>query len=265
MDNENGVVTKNNTTNSEGTKSDEIVAQQKNLGTCPSELFLDSVSGDPLVESKGALEVSDNNNPKMSVQESSTTAQSAGGYDPNRIPSAIFTGKPASPMEWSLASNESLFSIHMGNNSFTRDHVYMLYKSGELPKPDEMNNSPPNMFPVMETRKSGDLKMTEEKLTEPAKTETQLPGKEVSGTSKKKAPSAEDVRNSSSSTQSFQFPVLEANVGGSASVKVVMDKQPSQQRQQQQQEEAQPQAPGTPPKPAGNSWFSCFSCCSLGC
>ncbi|GAV65681.1 hypothetical protein CFOL_v3_09195 [Cephalotus follicularis] len=45
------------------------------------------------------------------------------GYDPNRIPTSVFGGKPTTSMEWSVASNESLFSIHMGNCSFSRDHV----------------------------------------------------------------------------------------------------------------------------------------------
>lgn len=56
------------------------------------------------------------------------------GYDPNRIPSSIFN-KPASPLEWSVASNESLFSIHIGNNSFSKDHAFALSnRSGELPR-----------------------------------------------------------------------------------------------------------------------------------
>lgn len=39
------------------------------------------------------------------------------GFDPNRIPSAIFTRtKSTAPMEWSVASNESLFSIQMGRS-----------------------------------------------------------------------------------------------------------------------------------------------------
>ncbi|GAV83921.1 hypothetical protein CFOL_v3_27366 [Cephalotus follicularis] len=46
------------------------------------------------------------------------------GYDPNRIPTSVFGGKPTtSSMEWSVTSNESLFSIHVGNCSFSRDHV----------------------------------------------------------------------------------------------------------------------------------------------
>ncbi|XP_048134994.1 uncharacterized protein LOC125315074 [Rhodamnia argentea] len=48
----------------------------------------------------------------------------SGGYNPYRIPSTVFErSKPSTPVEWSIASNESLFSIHIGNNSFSRDHV----------------------------------------------------------------------------------------------------------------------------------------------
>ncbi|KAK6152623.1 hypothetical protein DH2020_012262 [Rehmannia glutinosa] len=95
------------------------------------------------------------------------------GYDPNRIPSSIFSAKPTNPTEWSVASNESLFSIHMGNNSFSRDYAILFGKSGdfqdcqgsqsnmfgELPRLDEWNNnaqSKPNELssqlpPVMES------------------------------------------------------------------------------------------------------------------
>ncbi|OAY77868.1 hypothetical protein ACMD2_16923 [Ananas comosus] len=53
--------------------------------------------------------------------------------DPNRIPSSVFARtKSATPMEWSVASNESLFSIHAGNSSFSRDHVFLSGKSEEL-------------------------------------------------------------------------------------------------------------------------------------
>ncbi|KAI9153607.1 hypothetical protein LWI28_013831 [Acer negundo] len=71
-------------------------------------------------------------------QSSSTfTAAHPRGYDPKRIPSAVFASRSTTPVEWSVASNESLFSIQLGNGSFSRDHVYMLYKSGELSKLDE--------------------------------------------------------------------------------------------------------------------------------
>ncbi|XP_020678074.1 uncharacterized protein LOC110096447 [Dendrobium catenatum] len=52
--------------------------------------------------------------------------------DPNRIPSSIFARSPMTPMEWSVASNESLFSIHMGNSSFTRDQMFLTGRSGDL-------------------------------------------------------------------------------------------------------------------------------------
>ncbi|KAL2499869.1 hypothetical protein Adt_25419 [Abeliophyllum distichum] len=74
------------------------------------------------------------------------------GYDPNRIPSSIFSPKPTSAMEWSVTSNESLFSIHMGNNSFSRDQAILLGKSGELSRIEEWNNSPSNLQYVPEAK-----------------------------------------------------------------------------------------------------------------
>lgn len=67
----------------------------------------------------------------------------SGGYEPYRIPSSVFArSKSSSPVEWSIASNESLFSIQLGNNSFSRDHVIMwgddLPKSGEQLKSSEL-------------------------------------------------------------------------------------------------------------------------------
>ncbi|KAI4389278.1 hypothetical protein MLD38_001519 [Melastoma candidum] len=71
------------------------------------------------------------------------------GYDPNRIPSSVFAGRLSNPAEWSVASNESLFSIHMGKSSFSRDHTaLLLYKSGELTKLDEMF-SVPTLLPTV--------------------------------------------------------------------------------------------------------------------
>ncbi|KAK4260991.1 hypothetical protein QN277_004047 [Acacia crassicarpa] len=73
----------------------------------------------------------------------------SGGYDPNRIPSSVFARNNTSPMEWSAASNDSLFSIHLANNSFSRDHVMFddLYKSGELTKSGELRSQPSFVIP----------------------------------------------------------------------------------------------------------------------
>ncbi|XP_030484874.2 uncharacterized protein LOC115701265 [Cannabis sativa] len=76
-----------------------------------------------------------------------TTTKKANGYDPNRIPASIFSSKPSNPTEWSSTSNESLFSLHLGNTSFSKDQFLMLYKSGELNKLDEVMNLPP-FFPT---------------------------------------------------------------------------------------------------------------------
>lgn len=68
------------------------------------------------------------------------------GYDPDRIPASVFA-KPASPVDWSVASTESLFSIQIGNASFSRDHAFKLV--GDTNKP--------NVF-----SKSGELYISEE-------------------------------------------------------------------------------------------------------
>ncbi|XP_057768640.1 uncharacterized protein LOC130988724 isoform X2 [Salvia miltiorrhiza] len=82
----------------------------------------------------------------------SQVPSSMAGYDPKRIPSSVFSNK--SGTEWSLTSNDSLFSIQMGNNSFSNDYAIMYgksgdfdpsnnlqLKSGELPRLDEWSNN----------------------------------------------------------------------------------------------------------------------------
>ncbi|KAL6538772.1 hypothetical protein OROMI_025098 [Orobanche minor] len=68
-----------------------------------------------------------------------------GGFDPNRIPISVFS-KSSTPTEWSVASNDSLFSIRIGESSFSRDHVLKidldLPKSREPLKSGELSKSP---------------------------------------------------------------------------------------------------------------------------
>lgn len=89
-----------------------------------------------------------------SVEMKSPPVQVMAGYDPNRIPSSVFT--PTSPGEWSGASNESLFSIQMGNNSFSKDYAILYGKppefdwnqpQGELPRLDDWSNKNANTNP----------------------------------------------------------------------------------------------------------------------
>ncbi|OWM64524.1 uncharacterized protein LOC116207431 [Punica granatum] len=97
------------------------------------------------------------------------------GYDPNRIPSSIFNSRSTTGMDWSVASNESLFSIHMGNNSFSRDQAFLLYRSGELMKLDEVFTVPCALPPVSEGSgaewSSVSSRMDMRKLEKPDKTE----------------------------------------------------------------------------------------------
>lgn len=129
-----------------------------------------SISSDSSLDSDDESEKNDNNSidnnesknndgngygsPVWSYQGGSVTQSppmqmmSPSGYDPNRIPSSIFSSP--SPMEWSVASNESLFSIHLGNTSFSRDYAFTLNKSGELPRTNDLASMPTTLPPVQE-------------------------------------------------------------------------------------------------------------------
>lgn len=147
------------------------------------------------------------------------------GYDPNRLSSSIFA-KPSNPAEWSATSNESLFSIYMGNGSFSRDNAFMLYKSGELPKFEETSNPLPSLSPVIEVesndRKNKNISIeTEVKEKESSDSEEMEPKSTADINTKKevlvatekiscqeKMPPVEEVQVSfSSSNRSFQFPL----------------------------------------------------------
>ena len=61
--------------------------------------------------------------------------RSAGGSPlatSDRIPSYVFRTSTTAQTEWSVASNESLFSIQMGTMSFSKDQLSWMSKSGEL-------------------------------------------------------------------------------------------------------------------------------------
>ncbi|KAK4350352.1 hypothetical protein RND71_029665 [Anisodus tanguticus] len=58
-----------------------------------------------------------------------------------RIPSSVFArDESANPEQWSVTSHESLFSIHMGTMSFTKDASF--WQSGELGTPRDFFPSP---------------------------------------------------------------------------------------------------------------------------
>ncbi|KAJ6350670.1 hypothetical protein OIU78_006748 [Salix suchowensis] len=193
-----------------------------------------------------------------------------GGYDPFRIPSSIFeSNKGPAPMDWSVASNESLFSIHVGNNSFSRDHVLLfgdlglsgdIRQSGELimfsPPPPKAMVATDNQSsdPAMGThkQKGGANGVADNTIKDPAefKNEENKPSQAVSW----KSPRASRLSyESGDSVESFSFPIL-ANglINGS-------QKAGTEQRHLE-----------SAPAPASQKsdsyhWCRCFSCCSWGC
>ncbi|KAK0584142.1 hypothetical protein LWI29_008262 [Acer saccharum] len=240
----------------------------------------------------------------QAVPQSSSTLTTAypRGYDPKRIPSAVFASRSTTPIEWSVASNESLFSIQLGNGSFSRDHVYMLYKSGELSKLDEQikmakRNDSFKLFKLDEPIIIGkpeqpSLPVVTEAENMDGKSEDEMEKDEdVSAytqkvviveiaedhTQEKIMPCAKDVNvscrsdESPTSAKSFAFPLL-GGVGRNSYAKMEAEKvekenQPSTSQPQEplstSQPVVQPQSPqATIAKSVASSWFSWFYCFS---
>lgn len=147
------------------------------------------------------------------------------GYDPLRIPSSVFESKSTTPMEWSVASNESLFSLHVGNSSFSKDQFYMFgdFKSGELAKSGEivMFSPPPTPSPSIPEAEI-EIDSLEPKGSAGAKELTENPIKDearqsAEGSSAKRVPRPAVSSNSSdhshrseeseTSVRSFAFPM----------------------------------------------------------
>ncbi|KAK4794553.1 hypothetical protein SAY86_012547 [Trapa natans] len=130
-----------------------------NLGTISSSFKLEAASPIPVRSSNGPEEPSfgaaapsgrsslDSSSssgsitqsPQVQVMEKDTNNDFDNNGDssspsPYRIPSSVFARtKSTTPQEWSVTSNESLFSIQMGNISFNND-LHWICKSGELGK-----------------------------------------------------------------------------------------------------------------------------------
>lgn len=209
------------------------------------------------------------------------TSDSNPSKEPYRIPSYVFDKTDTNAAtEWSVASNDSLFSIYMGNMSFTRDNLSCISKSGELsvygdsPLIDYSSNEPP----------SSQLKTSE--VTETGKPHSRM--EERFGVTESKA--AETMREvikenedkggqkslsnalprcySDASVKSFAFPILTGNDksgSGNPSSQPPTPKTPSQPPIQPQTQPQTPEAGGplkASPTFARVRWCSCFSWCS---
>lgn len=216
--------------------------------------------------------------------------EKTGTYDPDRIPASVFGG---SAMDWSVASNESLFSIHLGNNSFSREQFLMMngdmysedfYKSGEFNKSGELNKldealksgrpplSPAPLSPVGKLQKVENMDLDKKPEQTEAADETMKDSSklDVSAQIEEKEPELEGNGNSSminrpsdasvASNQSFAFPIL-VDTTKSAS-----GKGPSP-RQQDMKPVVYMESPKTKAHAENSSSYwgccCCYNCCSL--
>ncbi|KAJ0048428.1 hypothetical protein Pint_16260 [Pistacia integerrima] len=208
--------------------------------------------------------------------------------DPGRIPPHVFAGNKANaPVEWSVASNESLFSIHMGNMSFTRDQVTWMGKSGELglagdsqfsgPLIDLPSMQPPTPTPTPHKSpephmRSGNLNQglgaTEAAAAETMREVIRENAVDHSNEKLKSSLPKTDPRSlkHDASTKSFAFPILTGDVENCTSIKG----KKQQSLQPETPKASEPQTPVPPQSPKANNkaasqakWYSCFSCCSI--
>ncbi|KAI4314079.1 hypothetical protein L6164_027019 [Bauhinia variegata] len=146
-----------NLTNSEDEQNDvssDSSAKSEVDNTFPSHASSFDVSN----MTHNEMDMSPTQSPPVQVMDRSA------GYDSYRIPSSVFaTNKSSSLIEWSIASNESLFSLHLGNNSFSTDSAS---KFDELTKSGEFNVfSPPQLVMREDTDTSKESVETEDSKT----------------------------------------------------------------------------------------------------
>ena len=119
------------------------------------------------------------------------------GYDPTRIPASVFARPKPSPKDWSTTSNESLFSIQMGNSSFSKDQAFLFSPSQE---PTSAFRSGEMTFGRAAAEHAANAQTTKDALRSVAEEQVGAPldgGLRSSGSS----------RSDASSIQSFAFPM----------------------------------------------------------
>ncbi|KAK6925114.1 hypothetical protein RJ641_009440 [Dillenia turbinata] len=196
------------------------------------------------------------------------------GDDENRIPSSVFARtNTTAPVEWSSASNESLFSIHPGNMSFTRDYLILLQNSEELgtgkfmiPSPlislPGSNFSSVNQSPEISNTDAPGNSLDESNAAFETKNTKDQGHHKFSPEEARHSPSVSHHSDgSAASCKSFAFPVLSQGEKNSLKVQspknnLILNSQPDTP--------LTPEA-ATPTRTASNDaaqnrWFSCFCC-----
>ncbi|KAG4929822.1 hypothetical protein AAZX31_17G076200 [Glycine max] len=235
-------------------------------------------------DNQGSSEIQ---NPPVQVME----RPGESGTSPQYVfPSHVFSKSNAnSTVEWSTASNESLFSIHMGNMSFSSELV--CFKSGELDKSGDVsmhdhqpiiNASPPTQQPDAPPaeNKFNDIskityelqllhekssKATEAKAAETMREVIMESSRTTENVGKGDDKASNSCRQSNGSTNSYSF---QSSKGRDKSVSSKGAAGEKQNQQKQSEEDETPNAADQAPKSstnAPNKWlncFSCFTCCN---
>nr|GMC91537.1 sirohydrochlorin ferrochelatase, chloroplastic-like isoform X1 [Ipomoea batatas] len=194
------------------------------------------------------------------------------GYDPNRIPLSVFGSRSSAPMEWSVASTESLFSIHVGNNSFSRDRAMSLSRSEDGSCEDKRCNNGRKSFsstlaPVIEgaldSEEKSELASEALQVQESNDGSPQQSSEEISKIAASKEVHSFAMKSNTSdgretspasnphhlsddsgtSSSSFAFPVLVNDSVHGSSLKSVPEKPESEQKSQPE-EDSESQAEG---------------------
>ncbi|GAU36035.1 hypothetical protein TSUD_208050 [Trifolium subterraneum] len=163
-----------NATNSEETPNLEpssyVIGESSN-GDIPISSIPNHVSGQsstPNSPSENIEHGPEIQNPQVQVMERPN--ESGAATSQYVFPSHVFARNNTNTPEWSTASNESLFSIYMGNMSFSSELA--CFKSCELDKPcdihmyDQPNASPNHQPPLTPVNKFNDISQRTAELHE---------------------------------------------------------------------------------------------------
>ncbi|KAL3343102.1 hypothetical protein AABB24_026922 [Solanum stoloniferum] len=199
--------------------------------------------------------------PPMQVMEHSAN-------ESYRIPSSVFArDESANPAEWSVTSHESLFSIHMGTMSFTKDASF--WQSDELGELGTPRNFPlsPAMCDFSPYQSCHEMELAEVEISRGNEDLNHERSLAVGRISPK-------PMESGTNTMSFAFPVLSGNLDKIHSVRMAAPIESCPEQKQPQLESAElhtepppqsePKTPTATENAGKTKWFPCFSCCSSG-
>ncbi|KAK7411333.1 hypothetical protein VNO78_02766 [Psophocarpus tetragonolobus] len=240
---------------------------------------------------------SEKQNPPLQVMERPENPTTTSNY---RFPSHVFDRhKSKSNTQWSTASNESLFSIQMGNTSFSGDTAWM-NKSGELDKTGDINLSgpissnqpplPPQSQPLPQPQPQPQRQPQSQPQPQPqsqpqlqSQSPPQAPSTKFNDISQSTAKDYEDSKDTEEKAAETMremeapnplllmckpLPLIPFIYGEKHHSSKHGEEKKKQQKQPEQQTPKAPAEAVQTPKSTANashkeskSWLSCFSCC----